>query len=193
MLFCLEKDDIGWPKQINQKLEEYELDYSWEQIKNMKYASWKRIVTLATEKKNTKKLIDMCYDGKGEKRKTKNIIEILNDKNYVRKPRMDILCKSRYRSRVQIMSMFGMLDCANNYKYGNKGELCSVCNTTDNENHRINFCTKFSGMNLCNSLVKFDFSSIYSMNHETVDRAIDVVGSLWNLRNGKNEMRADEV
>ena len=88
MLFCLEKDDIGWPKQINQKLEEYELDYSWEQIKNMKYASWKRIVTLATEKKNTKKLIDMCYDGKGEKRKTKNIIEILNDKNYVRKPRM---------------------------------------------------------------------------------------------------------
>ena len=193
MLYCLEKDDIGWPNQINRRLEEYELDYTWEQIRNMKYASWKRIVTLATEKKNKNKLIDMCYGEKGEKRKTKNIIEILNDKNYVRSPRMNVLCKSRYRSRVQIMSMFGMLDCANNYKYGNKGELCSMCNTTDDENHRINFCKKFSGMNLCDSLVKFDFRSIYSMNHETVDRAIDVVSSLWNLRNGKNEMHTDET
>ena len=28
---------------------------------------------------------------------------------------------------------------------------------------------------------------------ETIDRAIDVVGSLWNLRNGRNEMRTDET
>ena len=65
------------------------------------------------------------------------------------------------------MSMFGMLDCANNFKNGNGGELCSVCNVTDDENHRINFCSKFQNVNLYNSPMKFDFRSIYSMNHDT--------------------------
>ena len=87
------------------------------------------------------------------------------------------------------MSMFGMLDCAGKYKYGYKGDLCSMCGTTDDENHRINFCPKFDKTNLCNSLVKFDFRSMYSSNQETVDRAIDVVSCLWSLDNGKNEMR----
>ena len=68
MLICLNNDDIGWPKQINEKLEEYGLDYSWNQIKDKKPASWKRLVTLATEKKNKQKLIDMCYNERGEKR-----------------------------------------------------------------------------------------------------------------------------
>ena len=86
------------------------------------------------------------------------------------------------------MSFFGMLDCAKNYKYGNGSELCSMCKTTDDENHRINYCLRFAETNLCNSLVKFDFRSIFSINTETVDRAIEVVGSLWDLRNGRNEM-----
>ena len=85
--------------------------------------------------------------------------------------------------------MFGMLECAKNYKGGYKDELCSVCQTIDDESHRINSCTKFSNINLCNSLVKFDFCSIYSQNQDVVDRAIEVVDTLWDLRNGKNEMR----
>ena len=89
------------------------------------------------------------------------------------------------------MSIFGMLDCAKNYKCGNKGDLCSVCGVTDDENHRINFCPKISQTNFYNSLVKFDFRCINSMNQETIDRAIDVVSDLWNLRNGKNEMRLE--
>ena len=89
------------------------------------------------------------------------------------------------------MSMFGMLDCAKNYKSGNGGDLCSMCNTTDDENHRINFCRKFDRINLYNSPLKFDFRSIYSMDNETINRAIDVVCSLWDLRNGKNEMRVE--
>ena len=89
------------------------------------------------------------------------------------------------------MSIFGMLNCSKNYEYGYKGDLCSMCNVTDDENHRINFCPKFSQTNLCNSLVKFDFRCIHSMNQEAIDRAIDVVSDLWNLRNGKNEMRLE--
>ena len=191
MLNSLLEDDIGWPNQINKKLEEYDLKYTWNQIKAMKLTTWKRLVTIATEKKNNAKLIEMCYDKKGEKRKTRYILSKLKKEGYTRSPRMDILCKSRFRARIQLMSMTGMLDCAKNYKNGYKGDLCSVCGTTDDENHRINFCTKFSRINLCNSLVKFDFRCIYSQDPETVDRAIDVVSMLWNLSNGKNEMRLE--
>ena len=77
------------------------------------------------------------------------------------------------------------------FKNGNGGELCSMCNVTDDENHRINFCSKFQNMNLYNSPIKFDFRSIYSMNHDTIDRAVDFVRSLWDLKNGKNEMRKE--
>ena len=188
MLNCMEGDDIGWANQIDKKLEEYNISYSWNEIRNMKFSQWKRLVTMSTEKKNKEKLIDLCYNGKIEKQKTKEILDVLNRKDYVRSPRMDILTKSRYRSRIQIMSLFGMLDCAKNYKHGNGSELCSMCKTTDDENHRINYCLKFAETNLCNSLVKFDFRSIFSINTETVDRAIEVVGSLWDLRNGRNEM-----
>ena len=191
MLNSLENDDIGWPSQINKKLEEYDLRYSWNQIKDMTFANWKRLVTATTEKKNKEKLIELCHDRNGEKTETKYILERLKEKTYVRGPRMDILSKSRYKSRVHLMSIFGMLDCAKNYKFGYKGELCSVCNVTDDENHRINFCPKFCRTNLCNSLVKFDFRCIHSMNQDTIDRAIDVVSELWDLRNGKNEMRLE--
>ena len=49
MLNSLKDDDIGWPNQINKKLEEYELRYSWSEIKNMTFANWKRLVTATTE------------------------------------------------------------------------------------------------------------------------------------------------
>ena len=61
----------------------------------------------------------------------------------------------------------------------------------DDGNHRINFRTKYRRINLCDSLVKFDFRCIYSQNQESIDRAIDVVGNLWNLMNGRNEMRVE--
>ena len=189
MLFCELNDDIGWARQINQKLEEYDLKYSWEQIKAMKFSTWKQLTTNATEKKNKEKLVEMCHDRKGIKRKTEFILDKIKSDDYVRNPRFDILCRNRLRSRIQLMSMFGMLDCANNYKIGYKGNLCSMCNAIDDENHRINFCAKFKERNLYNSLVKFDFRCINSPNQETVDRAIDVVNELWDLTNGKNEMR----
>ena len=66
---------------------------------------------MATEKKNKEKLIEMCHDRKGIKRKTKFILDMIKSDDYVRGPRYDILCKRRIRSRIQMMSMFGMLDC----------------------------------------------------------------------------------
>ena len=88
---------------------------------------------MATEKQNKEKLIEMCHDRNGIKRKTISILNMIKSDGYIRGPRYDILCKSRIRSRIQMMSMFGMLDCANNYKYGYKGNLCSVCNAIDDK------------------------------------------------------------
>ena len=120
---------------------------------------------MATEKKNKEKLFEMCHDRKGIERKSKSISNMIKSDDYIRGPQYDILWKSRIRSRIQMMSIFGMLDCANNYNYDYKGNLCSVCNA-----YRIHFCDKFKEKNLCNSLVKFDFRCINSPNQETVDR-----------------------
>ena len=35
------------------------------------------------------------------------------------------------------MSMFGMLDCAKNYKNGYRDDLFSVCHTIDDENQQV--------------------------------------------------------
>ena len=82
-----------------------------------------------------------------------------------------------------------MLDCASNYKCGYKQAICDVCKTCDNEHHRINYCVKYQARNLYKSSLKVDFKSIYSENVTTVDRIIDVICELWELDDGKNQMR----
>ena len=131
----------------------------------------------------------MCHDGRKEKTKTKELLNRLREDTYIRAPCMDILSRNRYRARVQIMSMYRMLDCAKNYKCGYRGTDCSMCKTCDDEDHRINHCIRYRRTNLYESSLKFDFSSIYSDNAETVERAIDIVCHLWELNDGKNSMR----
>ena len=150
---------------------------------------WKKQVTEATDKKNKEKLLKMCYSRNGEKMKTKGIIETLRDDSYVRAPRMDILKKSRFNSKVQIMSIFYMLKCAKNYKGSHQNENCSTCNVPDDESHRINYCVRFRETNLCDSPLKVEFDIINSQDDKSVECVIDTVSTLWNLKNGKNEMK----
>ena len=102
---------------------------------------------------------------------------------------MKILNKTKYLARVQIMSMFRMLDCGSNFKTGYRGVNCNSCNTTDDENHRINDCPKYKKRNLSNSSFSIDFESIYSKNDETVGRILYVISELWDLSSGKNTMK----
>ena len=87
------------------------------------------------------------------------------------------------------MARYGMLDCANNFasKYG--GKMCKVCNETDDENHRINSCQEWKTTNFYTSQTKVDFNDIYSSDENTCLQILDVIASLWDLENGKNEMR----
>ena len=58
----------------------------------------------------------------------------------------------------------------------------------DDENHRINDCSRFKEIKLYSSPVKYDFDSIFSDDNESVSRTLEVVDHLWNLDNGRNEM-----
>ena len=102
---------------------------------------------------------------------------------------MPIFNKKRYLCRAQLMSMYGMLDCAKNFKAKYKGNLCTVCNVLDDESHRINFCKKYKDTNLFNSTVKIDFEFIHSGNEEVVKNILEVVCEIWDLDNKKNCMR----
>ena len=42
--------------------------------------------------------------------------------------------------------------------------------------------------NSYSSSIKYDFHSIY-LEEDAIKRTLDVVDHLWDLRNGKNEMR----
>ena len=87
------------------------------------------------------------------------------------------------------MGMFGMLECAKNFRHKFGGPDCKLCKRVDDENHRINCCPNFSERNLYKSRFSFDFKSIYSDDEDTVDRTIDIILSPWNLENGQNTMQ----
>ena len=130
----------------------------------------------------------MCLGRNGEKMKTKCSLPKLRAESYVHGPCMQVLNKCRYLSRVHIMSMFRMLDCGNNFKMAHGGINCRVCKVTDDESHRINDCIKYKDKNLFSSSLKIDFETVYSENSDAVSRVIQVVSSLWDLKNGKNAM-----
>ena len=189
MLLILDANSTGWAKQINELLKEYKLEYTWEDIKSMSIAAWKREVNKGIEDKNTEALIDMCRGANGEKTKTKKFLPLLEAQDYKRRPMTEILDKQRRIAKALIMGLCGMLDCANNYahKYGTK--VCDVCQQLDDESHRINHCKKWRTTNLYDSSLKVDFSKIVSRDPETLGRLGHVIVKIWDLENGKNTMR----
>ena len=189
MLYTLKNNNIGWASQINTRLKEYGLEETWDKISQIPTKNWKQTVTDATERMNRSKLIDMCNGNRGVKTKTEFVFNELQSESYERTPVQGIFKRNRLEARTQIMSLCHMLNCANNYKVGNSSQICTNCNEVDDENHRINDCSKYQQFNLFLSPIKYDFMSIYSKDEETISRTIEVVLSAWNLANNKNEMR----
>ena len=86
-----------------------------------------------------------------------------------------------------------MLDCATNYKNKYKSTICKECTRTDNENHRINECIKYSSINNHDHVEKFEFSIVFSDTVEKLQTAAQVINRIWDLANGKNTMRCTDV
>merc|ERR1712074_81409 len=77
-LLIQKTEGIWWAKQIDGILEQYNLDYSWEQIRNMTVPDWKRRVQIRIEEKHKERLIDECNGAHGEKTKTKSIKRLID-------------------------------------------------------------------------------------------------------------------
>ena len=189
MFKCLENDDIGWAKQIKKTLNEYGIEESLSQIKDLSTTKWKKKINEVIELKHKERLMEMCYGRNGEKTKTTALLTKLKQETFKRAPCQKTIRMSRFLARVRIMSFFRMLFCLKNFKMGKNSDHCNLCNVVDDENHRINYCAKFKDRNLFDSPLKIDFDSIYSDDDEAVDMIIEVVNEMWDLKNGMNQMR----
>ena len=193
-LMIMKEYNIGWAKQICEILERWELNQNWEEIRLKTPGQWKGEVKRAAEIMNIRKLREECeIKSRGESRqktKTKFVITSVNNGDYSRGPDKFILQNNSITyTRALIMGRYGMLKCANNFSNGHGTKLCDICMEVDNEDHRINVCTKWEGVNLVNKSRRICFDDIYLNDNDRCLAVVETILSLWDLENGKNEMR----
>ena len=89
-LLDLQDRNIGWAKQIKGIIESWGVEGNWDTIKIKTYRTWKKEVEEVAEKKNKEKIMEDCLNKKrGEstyKTKTKMIVPLLENPDYLRKP-----------------------------------------------------------------------------------------------------------
>ena len=190
----LKEKNIGWSKQVDELLRRWELEEEWQTIQQKSTPEWKYEVNAAAERMNLKKLEEQCEIKKrGEtkqKTKTKFINNIIKDPAYERKPDKFIVeHQSIVHARALIMGRYGMLQCANNFANSYGGKMCRECKVTDDEQHRINDCLTWEGINLRGTLRRIAYDDIYSVDTDIVMGVVEVIMSMWDLANGKNQMR----
>ena len=190
-LKTLEQLNIGWAKAIKNTLEEYNLPTDFEQIRIIPRPEWERGLTSSIESKNLERLIESCHKKEGENRKLKtktaSIVPIITASNYKRKPQNNILRTNKQETRTIVMARYGVLECGKNYK-GTMRETCDVCICIDDENHRINSCTKWKHNNLYESAEKVDFNEVYSDELVNIRHVTDKIEKVWNTRTAYGSM-----
>ena len=178
MLKHLQSLGIGWAKNIQEKLNEYELETDWEKINRKSKALWKKEVEEAVDKRNQKKLVEKCTTV------TKDEIKIHTKSKTVK----ELIQGTRQRTKTLILARHGMLECGTNRK-GTIPEKCRNCDVVDDESHRMNVCKTFSHINLTNSLEKCTFSNVYSEDESTLDGIIENLEQVWEFRYGNGRMK----
>ena len=190
ILKILNEMDLGWSEEINKKLKKYELDTDWSKVTKYSTGEWKNRVKQAVQKENQRRLLSLCFkDRNVEKTKTKYLVSRLQENEYEHNAHRSSLNLTRLQTKAIIMARSGMLECAANYKNGYRSNICKECKMTDDENHRINECTKYTGVNYQGQTEKFDFCDVYSDTKEVLQSAAHVINKVWDLVNGKNSMR----
>ena len=94
---------------------------------------------------------------------------------------------NRHETKTLILSRFHMLECGMNFR-GSLPEICPECKVTDNEQHRLNNCTRFRQTNLCDSVDKVNFDDIYSTDFSVLMSTIKSIEKVWNLKTGHGSM-----
>ena len=144
--------------------------------------------------RNATRLLEECKTKlRGETRsKTKTkYAEIIVDEPSYERGIDPVLVKypSIAYARPLIMGRLAMLQCANNFsvKYG--GKMCKKCNVVDDESHRINYCKNLASLNYCDNSENINYDDIYSPDADKCLKVLKAILSMWDLENGKNEMR----
>ena len=87
------------------------------------------------------------------------------------------------------MGRYGTLNCRANFAKGSGGKNCLICDTVDDESHRINDCISLRKINLYDSSEKIDYNLLYSDDMSSALRVVKVILKMWDLGHGKNVMR----
>ena len=187
----LKDKNAGWYKKIVEILNKYDLETNFQTIKDTTIGEWRRKVKKGIEKANKERLYhDLYKHDKGTstlKTKTASISQHISDQNYSRKPLPEILGCNKLETKTLIIARYGMLECGKNFK-GSIKENCEECNTLDNEDHRMNYCRKYSDINFSDTDVKVDFSRIYSRDLNDIREIIPKISQVWNIKNAHGSM-----
>ena len=80
-----------------------------------------------------------------------------------------------------------MLECVKNFK-GTLPEICPACSVTDDEQHRLNQCTRYERTNFCNSDEKHNFDDVYDSDVSVVKEILKSIEKVWNVKTGHGSM-----
>ena len=64
----------------------------------------------------------------------------------------------------------------------------SSSNYVDDEEHRLNLCPKYSGINFLNDPEHISFDSVFSDDLESVKAIISRIQKVWNVKTGRGSM-----
>ena len=97
---------------------------------------------------------------------------------------------TKHETKTMMIARYGMLECGRNFK-GSMKENCDHCNTTDDENHRLNYCIKLRTFNFHDVDVKVNFDDIYANDVYVLRNVILAIETVWNTRNAHGTMRTE--
>ena len=96
---------------------------------------------------------------------------------------------NKHITKTLVIARFGMLECGQNFK-GSISETCRTCQTVDDENHRLNHCTKLRSINYCDQVDKVDFANVFSNDLSTLKCIIEAIEQVWNTKTAHGTVRS---
>ena len=145
------------------------------------------------EVKNKERLHRECHKMENAilvpKTKTKNIINKIMCSAYSRKPEGELMYMTKNETKTILIARYGMLECGSNFK-GSLKPQCDQCHAIDDENHRLNYCTKWCNVNFCNVDGKMPFEDIFSSDTDVLRTMVQKICSVWNVTNAHGTMQS---
>ena len=121
------------------------------------------------------------------KAKTSFIVDLISADTYIRGPTPEFQSLTKQETKTAIISRFRMLECGANFK-NSRSVICTVCKTSDNEDHRLNHCVRFKSTNYCDQMEKVNFDDVYSTDINVLKSVIAKIDKVWNTRNAHGSM-----